>query len=219
MRCERRSGSSAGPCLATRSAATSPSNTRSATRTACRASSSSTPAATAAGRRRTRRGSSPERGFSPRTVGLASRFLNGRIRPREFLPALIRLGGAYNPHTSLLAAAREAIAERRCEDAARGADLRGPATAQGLDGHGPAGRDPGADARDGGTGRLPVSARAPGAARGRDPQRAACGSSSAPATTHTRSGRPRSSRPSGTSCPRRRSPASRRGHGCARRWA
>ena len=53
-----------------------------------------------------------DRGFNPRTVRLASRFLNGRIAPREFLPALIRLGGAYNPHTSLFAAVREMIAER-----------------------------------------------------------------------------------------------------------
>jgi proline iminopeptidase len=55
------------------------------------------------------------RGFSPKTVRLASRFLNGRITPSEFLPALIRLGGAYNPHTTLLSAAREAIAERGCK--------------------------------------------------------------------------------------------------------
>ncbi len=53
-----------------------------------------------------------DRGFSPETVRLASRFLNGRIRPREFLPALIRLGSAYNPHTSLFAAIRQMIAER-----------------------------------------------------------------------------------------------------------
>ena len=32
---------------------------------------------------------------------------------------MIRLGGAYNPHTGLLAAAREAIAERRCKHAPR----------------------------------------------------------------------------------------------------
>ena len=53
-----------------------------------------------------------DRGFNPRTVRLARRFLNGRIAPREFLPALIRLGGAYNPHTGLFAAVREMIAER-----------------------------------------------------------------------------------------------------------
>jgi proline iminopeptidase len=53
------------------------------------------------------------RGFSPGTVRLARRFLNGRIAPREFIPALIRLGSAYNPHASLLSTAREMIAERR----------------------------------------------------------------------------------------------------------
>ena len=41
------------------------------------------------------------RGFSAKTVELARRFLNGRIEPREFAPALIRLGRAYDPHLSL----------------------------------------------------------------------------------------------------------------------
>jgi proline iminopeptidase len=42
------------------------------------------------------------RGYSPELVKLARRFLNGRITPKEFFPALMRLGRAYNPHLSLL---------------------------------------------------------------------------------------------------------------------
>jgi len=42
-----------------------------------------------------------KRGFSPRIVKLARRFLNGQIEPKEFFPALLRLGSAYNPYLSL----------------------------------------------------------------------------------------------------------------------
>ena len=49
------------------------------------------------------------RGFSPRTVKLARRFLNGQIAPREFLPALIRLGSAYDPYLSPVQLARELL--------------------------------------------------------------------------------------------------------------
>ena len=41
------------------------------------------------------------RGFSPKTVRLARRFLNGQIEPREFFPDLLRLGKAYDPYLSL----------------------------------------------------------------------------------------------------------------------
>ena len=41
------------------------------------------------------------RGSPPQTVALAHRFLNGRIEPREFLPALFRLGKVYNPYLSV----------------------------------------------------------------------------------------------------------------------
>jgi pimeloyl-ACP methyl ester carboxylesterase len=41
------------------------------------------------------------------------RLFNGRIAPWEFLPTMMRLGGAYNPHTSLSTAAGQLIAERR----------------------------------------------------------------------------------------------------------
>jgi pimeloyl-ACP methyl ester carboxylesterase len=41
------------------------------------------------------------RGFSAKTVALARRFLNGQIQAKEFVPALIRLGPAYDPHISL----------------------------------------------------------------------------------------------------------------------
>jgi proline iminopeptidase len=54
-----------------------------------------------------------ERGLSPKTVRLARRFYNGQIKPREILPTLIRLVGAYNPHTSLVSVARQLWAERR----------------------------------------------------------------------------------------------------------
>jgi pimeloyl-ACP methyl ester carboxylesterase len=54
-----------------------------------------------------------ERGFDLKVARLASRFLNGQIRPRSFLPALIRLGKAYNPHTGLRALLTELIRERR----------------------------------------------------------------------------------------------------------
>jgi len=43
-----------------------------------------------------------KRGFSPETVNLARRFFNGQIEPREMFPALMKMGKAYNPHTSLL---------------------------------------------------------------------------------------------------------------------
>jgi proline iminopeptidase len=45
-------------------------------------------------------------GFSPGTVRLARRWLNGQVAPRMFMPTLFRLGSAYNPHTSLLQFAR-----------------------------------------------------------------------------------------------------------------
>ncbi|HTP10310.1 MAG TPA: alpha/beta hydrolase [Anaerolineae bacterium] len=42
-----------------------------------------------------------KRGFSPETVNLARRFLNGQIKPNEMFPDLMKLGKAYNPHTSI----------------------------------------------------------------------------------------------------------------------
>ncbi len=42
-----------------------------------------------------------KRGFSPDTVNLAYRFLNGQIQPNEMFPDLMKLGKAYNPHTSI----------------------------------------------------------------------------------------------------------------------
>jgi pimeloyl-ACP methyl ester carboxylesterase len=41
------------------------------------------------------------RGFSPETVALARRFFNGQIEPREMMPALMKMGNAYNPYTGL----------------------------------------------------------------------------------------------------------------------
>lgn len=42
-----------------------------------------------------------KRGFSPETVALARRFFSGQIEPREMLPALMKMGNAYNPYTGL----------------------------------------------------------------------------------------------------------------------
>jgi proline iminopeptidase len=41
------------------------------------------------------------RGYSPKTVRLARRFLNGQIEPQEFFPDLLRLGKAYDPYLSV----------------------------------------------------------------------------------------------------------------------
>jgi proline iminopeptidase len=43
-----------------------------------------------------------KRGFDPKTVNLARRWLNGRVPPKNALATLMRLGSAYNPHTNLL---------------------------------------------------------------------------------------------------------------------
>ena len=47
------------------------------------------------------------RGYSPKTVEMARRFYNGQIAPREFGPALMRLGRAYYSRFSPLLFARE----------------------------------------------------------------------------------------------------------------
>jgi pimeloyl-ACP methyl ester carboxylesterase len=52
------------------------------------------------------------RGSSRRKVQLARRWFNGQIAPWEFFPTAMRLAGAYDPHTSLFAAARTIFAER-----------------------------------------------------------------------------------------------------------
>ena len=49
------------------------------------------------------------RGFSPKIVSLAQRWFIGQGEPRVFLPLLLKLGDAYNPHTSLLQLARDLI--------------------------------------------------------------------------------------------------------------
>jgi len=53
------------------------------------------------------------RGFSRTKVELARRWFNGRTAPWEFYPTLMRLGAAYDPHTSWLSAVRTIVAERR----------------------------------------------------------------------------------------------------------
>ena len=52
------------------------------------------------------------RGFSRRKVELAERWFNGRIAPWEFFPTLVRLGSAYDPHTSWRAVIRTMVAAR-----------------------------------------------------------------------------------------------------------
>jgi hypothetical protein len=59
------------------------------------------------------------------------------------------------PPQHLAAGTRDDPGRVAREDPARGAHLRGPPAAQGLDGHGSARRDHGADAGDGRTGSLP----------------------------------------------------------------
>ncbi len=54
-----------------------------------------------------------KRGYSRRKVELARRWFNGQTAPWEFFPTLMRLGGAYDPHTSLFSALRTMIAQRR----------------------------------------------------------------------------------------------------------
>ena len=53
------------------------------------------------------------RGFSRRKVELARRWFNGQIAPWEFYLTLMRLGTAYDPHTSFFSAVRTMFAERR----------------------------------------------------------------------------------------------------------
>ncbi len=50
------------------------------------------------------------RGFSPKTVAVARRFYDGRIAPKDFVRAAIRLVPAYDHRFSLLRLAREMIA-------------------------------------------------------------------------------------------------------------
>ncbi|HEX5904271.1 MAG TPA: alpha/beta hydrolase [Actinomycetota bacterium] len=54
-----------------------------------------------------------KRGFGRKKVELARRWFNGRIAPWEFYPTLMRLGTAYDPHTSFLSGMRMMFAERR----------------------------------------------------------------------------------------------------------
>jgi len=49
------------------------------------------------------------RGFSPKTVAVARRFYNGRIAPKDFVRASIRLLPAYDHQFSLLRLAREML--------------------------------------------------------------------------------------------------------------
>lgn len=56
-----------------------------------------------------------KRGFSRKKVELARRWFNGRIAPWEFFPTLMRLGGAYDPHTGFVSALRLMFAERRAK--------------------------------------------------------------------------------------------------------
>jgi len=50
-----------------------------------------------------------QRGYGPRTVALATRFFAGQIAPNEMMPALLRFGGAYYHHPSILHVIREMV--------------------------------------------------------------------------------------------------------------
>ena len=54
-----------------------------------------------------------KRGFGRKKVELARRWFNGWIAPWEFYPTLMRLGTAYDPHTSFLSGMRMMFSERR----------------------------------------------------------------------------------------------------------
>jgi proline iminopeptidase len=49
------------------------------------------------------------RGYGPRTVAVARRFYDGRIRPKDFFRAALRLAPAYDHRFSLLRLAREMV--------------------------------------------------------------------------------------------------------------
>jgi proline iminopeptidase len=49
------------------------------------------------------------RGFPPKTVRLARRWFNGRISPEGYMAKLMRLGSAYNPHTSFASFVRDML--------------------------------------------------------------------------------------------------------------
>lgn len=53
-----------------------------------------------------------DRGYSPRKVDLARRWFNGEVPHWQFMLTPMRLGNAYNPHSTLLDYAREISAER-----------------------------------------------------------------------------------------------------------
>jgi proline iminopeptidase len=50
-----------------------------------------------------------ERGYRPSTVKLVQRFFNGQIAPNEMFPALMRFGGAYYHHPSIVRLARTMV--------------------------------------------------------------------------------------------------------------
>lgn len=50
-----------------------------------------------------------ERGYPAETVAAAKRFLNGEFPPEEMLSYLMKLGGAYNPHSGAWQSLRQAL--------------------------------------------------------------------------------------------------------------
>jgi proline iminopeptidase len=56
-----------------------------------------------------------QRGFSPAKVELARRWFTGQTAAWEFMPTLMRLGAAYDPHTSLGSAVHRMLVEWRCK--------------------------------------------------------------------------------------------------------
>ena len=116
--------SSGGPCSGIRSAATSPSSTRFAIPSACHASSCSTPRATRDGRRGTRPTSSPAAASTRRRSPSLAASTSGRIAPKDFVRAAIRLLPAYDHRFSFVRLAREMLEGGWRSRMSRGACVR-----------------------------------------------------------------------------------------------
>ena len=104
-----------------------------------------------------------KRGFSAEAVEAARRFYNGQVTPDEYLPTFMKFMKAYSYHFSLLEQPGIVTLAMKF-GLGPPMKLRPEAlifwlpNAQGLDGDGPARRDPGADPGHGRALRLPVPA-------------------------------------------------------------
>ena len=128
-----------------------------------------------------------ERGFSPRTVRLAERFFDGRTAPWEFLPTLMRLGRRLRPLHELRRGRANDVRGAPDEAAGGGVPLRRQPLDEGLDGDGPAGRDPGPGRWSWPGATTSSSRRSTRRSSRRGSRTLDCGSSSARATIPTTS--------------------------------